>query len=214
MNPVGKIIRIILGAITGFIGSVDAKTAVIFRQIFFMIIFILCIAGIYMGYTSGRDAAKIKSPPLAENTKDLFQLDRKMERDEAKFGSMLESEQLNEMKYTDMSKIEYPGRYKMVPEKREGIIEPESSIKQKSIPETYEGRSIVEGEYSGTGRIKPGVLPLEKKLKSAEPEILKQKEISPLGKDSGEEKKNNQKTQENRIRTPSPIKIDRGIIEK
>ncbi len=211
MNPVTKIITPILNAVSGFIGSVDTKTVTLIRQMFFMVIFVLCAIGVYIGYSSGRDAAQIKNPPLAEYTRDLFQLDRKMEREEARFGSLLESEQLNEMKYSDRAKIEFPNRNDMVPEKKEGIIEPESSIKHRSGPGTYEGRSIVEGDYNSTGRIKPGVSPLDKKLKHEEPEIIKQKE-TPV-KSIREEKKEKMKGPENHMRTPSPINKDQGIIE-
>jgi hypothetical protein len=213
MNPVVKIISSILGTINGLFGSIDAKTAAIIRQIFFMIIFILCSIGIYIGYSSGREAARIKSPPLAEHTSDLFLLDRKMEREEARFGSMLESEQLNEMKYNERAKIPFQSRHDMVPEKREGIIEPESSIKPRSLPETHEGRGIVEGDYSGTDRIKPDVSPLDKKLKPAEPEIIKQKEKEIDVKSIRENKRDRIEGTE-KIKTPSPIKKDRGIIEK
>jgi hypothetical protein len=214
MNPVNKIISTLLGTISGLINSIDTQTVNIIRQIFFIVIFALCVTGIYMGYSSGREAAQIKSPPLAESTKDLFQLDRKMEREEARFGSMLESEQLNEIKYSDRAKIEFPSRHDMVPEKREGIFEPERSIKPRRGLETDEGRSIVEGDYSGTGRSKPEVSPLDKKLKPVEPEIIKQKENDIRVKGLREEKRGQVKGPEKDIRTPSPINIDHGIIEK
>jgi hypothetical protein len=135
-----------------------------------------------------------------------------MEREEGRFGSMLESEQLNEMKYNDRRKAGYSSRYDMLPERREGIIEPESSIKSRSVPETHEGRSIVEGDYNRTGRQKPDVSPLDKKLKPVEPEIIKEKETDV--KSIRKENKERVEGAKDQIRTPSPIKKDRGIIEK
>ncbi len=214
MNSVIKIIKFLLGSLIGFLSSVDSKTAALIKQLFFMVLFILCMIGIYIGYSSGRDAAQIKSPPIAEYTRDLFQLDRKREREEAKFGSMLESQKLNEMKYSERAKIPFPNRYEMAPEKREGIMEPESSIRQKKGPETYEGRSIVEGNYTGKEGTKPDVSPLQKKLKPLEADIIKQKERDTPVKSLEKEKRNMRDEREKPEGTPSPIKKDQGIIEK
>ncbi len=216
MNSLIKIIKFLLESVSGFLSSVDRKTAALIRQFFFMILFVLCMIGIYIGYSSGREAAQIKSPPIAEYTRDLFQLDRKREREEARFGSMLESQKLNEMKYRERAKIPFPNRYEMSPEKREGIMEPDSSIRQRRGPETYEGRSIVEGNYTGKERTKADVSPLQKKLKPLEADIINQKEReTPVKSLESEKRKRKMRDQrEKPADTPSPIKKDQGIIEK
>jgi phosphoribulokinase len=95
MNPVFKILDTVFGSIGDILNSISPSIQRTIRNAFFFLIFVIAMVGAYFGYNKGKGAASIKSDPLAKYTNQVFDIDIKRERDDGKFGDMLETESIN-----------------------------------------------------------------------------------------------------------------------
>ncbi len=209
MNPVKNISAKILSLLYRTINSFDNRTINTIKQLFFMFIFIMVLIGIYVGYRMGKSSAQIKTPPLAEYTKDIFRNDINREREEGRFGSLLESELINESKYLENSKIRFPSRENLRPEIDAALMEPEKEQKIKPEPQMKADLKPYEGKYRELKKPDSEVRPLERDFnvikKSSYPDNKKNK--------PRENEKINPLKSANKEKTLKPVMKQRGIIE-
>ncbi|MCP4130680.1 MAG: hypothetical protein GY754_06830 [bacterium] len=220
MNPVLKIISKVLILINRAIDSFDNKTVETIKRAYFFLIFVLVVIAIIIGYNMGKESATIKSPPLAENMKELFEVDISRERKGGNFNSMLESRLMNELKesqYREKGKVRYPSSERMEPEWNSGISEPGRA--RGSFPETAAEDKVFEGNYREFNKNAPGVkhLPARESTadRKASPSVIEEKiDIrSPLGKKEKDEKKE-KRADANKRSAPEEIKLkDKTIFE-
>jgi len=133
MNPVLKILTSLIISVNKLIDSMSIKTIETVRRGFFFIIFLMCIAGIFIGYNMGTKSARIKSDPLAEFVNDTFKIDINKERADGDFSDLLESEIINESPMNNFNKSAFPTRENLNPELRKEAIESESKIPEPDI---------------------------------------------------------------------------------
>ncbi len=183
MNPIVNIINRIIYTINGLIGRIDKQTAMMIRQLFSLLIVMLAIGGIVMGWRMGKDAARIKSDPIASNTAELFDIDMRKERDEGSFGAMLESELIRESREYGLEKPRFRAKEDLEPDLDRGIIEPETDKKMK-ITGPDRDNPLFEGKYRSFDGESPEVKPLEKREKTirGEDETRSEKTVTPLKK--------------------------------
>jgi len=221
MNPLTRIINMIIQTVNRIIGSIDGKTANLIKQVYMILIIILIVAGIITGFTMGRESARIKTPPLNETTNDSFELDMRLEKDEASFGLTARSKLLIEQKEHQAEKIKFPSTDRLEPDYDRGIIENDSSIK-KSSPVLDTGDRPFEGAYRPDSLSEPEVkkitrhdgTPGENKTgdeKVNNDKIELKKEPSENAKSPAVDKKD--KTLKTPDSGPGVIIKDRGIIE-
>ena len=107
MNPVFKFINSLIIAINHLIDSMNMRTLQTIKRGFLFLTFIVCLLGIYIGYTMGTRSAKIKSPPLAEFVNDTFASDISREQDTGSFSGLLESEIVKESETINSTKVDF-----------------------------------------------------------------------------------------------------------
>ena len=146
--------------LNGAINGMSKNTVKIVRQSYFLLIFLLCAGGIFIGYSRGKETAQIKSAPLAERINQVFEIDINRERKDGRFGKMLESELINEMKYRDPGKIQFPSKDTFKPEFEHRIIEAERDKKISADPSMDPRDSQLEGRYRELNDLNPQVKPL------------------------------------------------------
>ena len=213
------------------INSIPIRTQQTVKSLFYLVLFGLTIGGAVLGAIQGKDAAKIKSSPIIENTNDAFEIDIKREREGGNYASMLDTEVINEMKKIDKDKIQFPSRSNLEPETDRGIIEPESPRKVRPSPDVTVQDPLFEGDYRSKRGIDSDVRPIEKPggPSSEDHESIvesEKKEIEPLhnwkseaGSDA-ERRRTQDKLLEKKkpvrgsdIRSPEPAHYDDGIID-
>ncbi len=173
-----------VSGVDNLIRKIPKRTQQTIRNLFMLTMFCLIGGGIVLGVMWGKEAAKIKSAPIIDNTNEAFELDIKRERSEGNF-SMLDTEMINEMKKMEIDKIQFPARTSMEPEVDRGIIEPESGRKAKGSPEVGIQDPLFEGDYKKRPSIDSDVRPVEKRTRASSEDresILdsEKKEIAPI----------------------------------
>ena len=212
----------VLKLINGLINGLSPKTATTIKQSYFLVVFILLITGTIIGINMGREAARIKSPPLAETVNDAFEFDIKKEKSGGDFDSMLESELINEAKASRHDKIDFPSREKLEPEYEGGIIEPKTE--KRGDPDTEIRTAPMEGNYRPLGLPESQVEALKKIPDNGKSE-QKTDAIMPMRPDTDKtpaagnstvpviEKNDSGKNNTDRSGL-EPLKDNTGIIEK
>ncbi|MCU0849191.1 MAG: hypothetical protein MUD12_15020 [Spirochaetes bacterium] len=220
---------------------IDRRTADMIKNSFYFFIFVLCVGGIIMGVKWGKNAAQIKSPPLAGTTNEVFDLDISREKDDGSFRNMLESEAINEMKNPAPAKNKYPAKERLEPDLDKGIVEPEKDRKAR-VGEMDIRDRIAEGEYRPSLADKSDVKQLRRETRPYEggretiikeggdriPLLEKKKHDMSMEKEGVDllEKKTRDKSLDSDVdilekkkdikrgpkRQPQPILKDRGII--
>lgn len=208
-----EILRNIINLINNAIDSLSVKTVQSIKQGFFFLLFILAIIAVIIGYNMGKESARIKSPPLAKNVNDAFEIDISREKKDGDFGSLLESQVLTESRYTRPTEKPYKISGDLKPEYEVGIIDSTRKKRRKPSPELRHQSDILEGKYRPEEKKKSsvGVL-LEEKIKK-EPAPVKRSFTEKENKKGITIIKERDSGKKNRDR-PAPILKDRGIIEK
>ena len=152
--------------INRLIGKIPYETQQSIKNVFFLLIFGLAVAGSIYGVMKGKNAAVIRSTPIIEKTNDAFELDIKRERGDGNFSSMLDSDMINEIKAKDVNKTQYPSRVNLEPEVDRGIIEPDVQKKIRPAADVQIKEPIFEEENRSKPRIDSSVRPLDRKDKS------------------------------------------------
>lgn len=132
MNPLTRIISLLINGLNHFLESLDRKAVEAIKQSFYFITFVALIIAIIFGYNSGKKAAKRMGKTLAENTNQVFSVDVKRERPEGRFYSMLDTDAIREIDRSDYNKLKFPSRVTLEPEPRDELVEPDLSRKEKS----------------------------------------------------------------------------------
>jgi hypothetical protein len=132
MNPLTRIISLLINGLNHFLESMDRKTVEAIKQSFYFITFVALIIAIIIGYNSGKKAAKRGGKTLAENTNQVFSVDVKRERPEGRFYSMLDTDAIREIDRSDYNKLQFPSRATLEPENRDELVEPDLFKKEKS----------------------------------------------------------------------------------
>jgi len=152
MNPVFKVINNIVIAINRLIDSMPMKTVQTVQRAFFFVVFLMCIAGVFIGYNMGTKSARIKSPPLAENVNDTFRIDINRERDMGSFAGTLESEMIEESDTINSNKVDFFVRERLETETDNSVIDSGKNISDPVLDEKiYKPESTIDDDsrYSG-----------------------------------------------------------------
>lgn len=225
MSPF-NIIHNIFGKADKTISRMDQKTSRTIRSAFFMIIGILCIAGIAIGYKMGKSSAAIKSSPLARFTNEVFDIDMSREKSEGRFTDMIDSDLIDEARKENPSKVKFPSNERMDPDIDRGVIEVEKDVKRKSSPSLSEGDVILEGKYRSDTLKKGDVSPLKKDIKpfedredkiTSDEKVKKLDDITDRSEKSDRDEPGVMKKKKGVLRNyknPEPIKKEQGIIER
>ncbi|MBN2403635.1 MAG: hypothetical protein JXN64_14755 [Spirochaetes bacterium] len=131
MNLLIKIVNTTIITINKLIDGLNKKTIDTIKISFFGLVIILVILGIYIGYNSGKSAAKQYGKPITENTNELFDPLIKKSRD-IQYGSMLESELIKEQKDIRFNKVEFPANENLKTEIGSKTVDPDPEIKKES----------------------------------------------------------------------------------
>jgi len=163
MNPLTKIISTALSKFNELIANLDNSTISIIRQAYFALIFILIVTAIIMGVLKGKDSARIKRPPLAPNTKDLFDRDINQNRLDGSFQKLLKDKHLkSELKGTPLNKIRQKPKDRLMPEFDDSVLDSKRSISTRRLPAMKVDDRPIDGNYR-TKRKESDVSLLKKK---------------------------------------------------
>ncbi|MCL2154645.1 MAG: hypothetical protein FWH53_03155 [Leptospirales bacterium] len=125
MNPINKIFTSAIISINKLIDSLNYKTVEAIKKGFFFFVFVMCIAGIIIGYRIGSGEAKIQRSPLTDYVNDTFRLNINKTGD---FSELLKNEMLNEAPMDNFNKYDFPLRENFNPEFKQGIMESDNRI--------------------------------------------------------------------------------------
>ncbi len=220
MNPVIKIINNILIAINRLIDSMSLKTIKTIQRGFFFVTFIMCIAGIIIGYNMGTKSAKIKSPPLAENVNDVFNIDISREKDMGSFSGMLESETIKVDDTIHSVKDEYLVRESIKTERDDKVLDPGKTVEEPDLDEkVYKSDKPVDADKDSTGRDEGRIRSIDRSFNSdiSDDTIIRDKTRD--DKTSPQQKTTDEKTDirlidKNKTVSPKTIKKDEGKLEQ
>lgn len=215
MNPLFKIITSLIIGINRWIDSLSLQTVETIRRAFFFLMFIMFFVAIAIGYNMGKDAAQIKSPPIAELVNDSFKI--KVSREKGgDFTGMLESEILKESGINSLNRYEYPVQVDSSPEVERRVIEPRSMLPEiDARPDILTDEKPYESATSeNLSSDKTEVKPLERKASEEETGgIIINKPDTEIKKNRGESG-DVKPLGDNQVNKPDIIKDDTGIIER
>ncbi len=218
MNPILNILTKVIVAINQAIDSMSLKTVEAIRRGFFTFIFILCIAGIVIGYNMGTKSAKIKSDPLAQFVNDTFKIDINKERANGDFSEMLESEIVNESPMNNFNKSTFPTRENLNPEIRKEAIESENKIPPPDlIDKPFKPETPVDEKFNqNQPQFDQSVKALDKTGKEDKTGnvIFKDDDIKKIPPKTADDKNIIKILEKDKKVIPEPIKKDTGIIVK
>lgn len=200
MNPIVNFLTSAIIAINKLIDSLSLQTIQTIKRVFFFTIFILCIIAIIIGINMGKNAAKIKSAPLAEFVNDTFRIDINREKEAGDFSEMLENEIIKESTINNFNKAEFPVQDKIEPQYDKDPIESQNKISDPDIrTQPYKKEIPLDEDLNRTiTETTPSVRALEKNLSDeGKNDIIINKRIE------------NQKTDKSDIRTDDkkPVRI-------
>jgi len=219
MNPVFKIINNLIIAINRLIDSMNLRTVQTVKRGFLFFTFLMCLVGIYIGYSMGTKSAKIKSPPLAEFVNDTFANDINRERDTGSFSGVLESEMVKESDTINSNKVDFFVRERLNTETDNNVID-----SGKSVSEPYLGEKVYKPEtpvdddkrFQGTDESKINVLDRTMDTGSSKDIIIQDRKESGMpGTDRTEDKKTDiRMLEKDRTYKPETIQKDQGTPEQ
>jgi hypothetical protein len=179
MNIIIEIFTKVIIAINKIINSLSKKTIETIKMSFYGLIFIIIVIGVIIGYNSGKGDAKKYGKPLNEDTNEIFDSLVKKNRDKDQYGSMLESELIEEQKETQLKKVEFPANENLKTEIETKIIEPDKDIKKDASP-SIGSRKIADIERTDDKSNKSDVRELKKDMPKYNIKNKSAKEITPM----------------------------------
>jgi len=212
MNPLIKIIRSTLNTVNGLLNGLSKDVEKNIKQGFYFLVFVLVIVVMVIGYNMGQEAARIKSPPLAKDVKDVFDIDISKEKGESGTLTMQDSQFILEYQRTRKPKLPYPINSDLKPEADVDIIDNIARKRKTEHPEMKHQSDIIEGKYRPEKKETSNVDILHDKKKKKDP--------APIARQSPEKKPKTIKIikDEKGVRSiqnePKQILRDRGIIEQ
>lgn len=222
MNPVFKIINNIIIAINRLIDSMPLKTIQSIQRGFLFFTFLMCLAGIFIGYNMGTKSARIKSPPLAEFVNDTFDIDVKREKDTGSFSGMLESEMVKESDSVNSTRVDFFVRERMNPEVDNNVIDSGKSVSDPQLGEkVYKPESTIDDDnrFNRPDDSRINVLDRNMNTEKREDVIIRDKKdetsTSGTSKGSTDDKKTDiRMLQKDKTVTPKTIQKDQGILDQ
>ncbi len=238
MNPLVNILSKIIMMINSSLDRIDRKKAESIKQGFIFLVFVLSVVTIIIGYRMGRDSVKRTGTPLIKGTKDLFEIDIKRERETPRYGGMIDSDALSEIKDIEYKKITFPSREGLNLEATEKLAEPEALKKKPVAPVDADTRErLSEIDRTDDSLPKGGVRPLKRRNMPEEeknrPALVKDDERTLPKKDTPETvkkdvrdsaprdirdiekgKKSDEKIRFHDKRDLKPIDKDKGTVQK
>jgi hypothetical protein len=177
MNIISKVLNKVIIAINRVIDGLSRKTVETIKMSFYGLVFIIVALGIYIGYSSGKGAAKKHGKPINEDTNEVFDSLIKKSRDRGQYKSMLESELIEEKKDIQLKKVEFPTNDNLKSEIETKVIEPDKDIKkERSI--SFDSQKIADVERTDEKAKKSDVRELKKDVPRMRDKSLR--EASPL----------------------------------
>jgi hypothetical protein len=161
MNIITKLLNKIIITINRLIDGLSRKTVETIKMSFYGLVLIIVAIGIYVGYNSGKGAAKKYGKPLNEDTNEVFDPLIKKSHDKGQYKSMLESELIEEQKDIQLKKVEFPSNENLKSEIETKVIEPDKDIK-KDKSESLDNRKIADVERIEEKAGRPDVRELKK----------------------------------------------------
>jgi len=209
MNPLIKILRNAVTTLNNLINGLKPDVIRNIKQGFYFLVFILTIVVIVIGYNMGREAARIKRPPLAGKVNEVFEIDVSREKGEKGSLSMQDSKFfIEQYQRAKRPELPYKSAESLKPRGDTGIIDDLTEKRRPKRPALKGNIDILEGDYR----------PREKKKE--EVDILiegkKKKEPVPKKEPRAEQKKGAVTVIEETRSTKKevkPIMRDKGIIE-
>ncbi len=219
MNPVLKILTTVIISINKLIDSMSMKTLETVKRGFFFFIFLMCMVGIYIGYSMGTKSARIKSDPLAEFVNDTFKIDINKERADGDFSDMLESEIVNESPMNNFNKTNFPTRENLNPELSKEVIESSNKIPEPDVMDKpFKPQTPIDEKFNAdqTKNDQP-IKVIDKTFNDNKTEkiIFNNEQNNNKAPEKTKDDKNIIKILEKDKKTiPEPIKKDTGIINR
>ncbi len=219
MNPVFKIINNLIISINNIIDSMNLRTVQTIKRGFFFFTFLMCIAGIIIGYNMGTKAARIKSPPLAEFVNDTFINDISRERDTGSFSGMIESEIIKESDAINSNKIDFFVRERLETQKDDRIIDSGKSVEGPFTGEkVYKPETPVDNDIRNreADDSKINILERDVKTETGRDIIIQNKtdNSTPVTDKTGNEKADIRMLEKDRTYKPETIQKDMGTPEQ
>ncbi len=219
MNPVFKILNNLIIAINRLIDSINLRTVQTIKRSFLFLTFLMCLAGIYLGYNMGAQSAKIKRPPLAEFVNDTFANDINRERDTGSFSGVLESEMVKESDTINSNKVDFFVRERLNTETDNSVIDSGKSVSDPYLGEkVYKPETPVDDDkrFTGSDDSRINVLDRNFNTENRNDIIIKDKtESSMPGTDKTDDKKTDIRLLEkDRTYKPETIQKDQGTPEQ
>lgn len=219
MNPVFKIINNLIIAINRLIDSINLKTLQTIKRGFMFLTFLMCLAGIYIGYNMGTKSAKIKSPPLAEFVNDTFANDINRERDTGSFSGVLDSEMVRESDTINSNKVDFFVRERLNTETDNSVIDSGKSVSEPNLGEkVYKPETPVDDDnrFNRTDDSRINVLDRNISTENKKDVIIQDKtDTSMPGTDRTNDKKTDIRLLEkDRTYKPETIQKDQGTPEQ
>jgi hypothetical protein len=222
MNPIKKIFTSIIISINRIIDSLNHKTIETIKKGFFFAVFIMCIAGIILGYKIGSGEAKINRSPLTDYVNDTFRLDIDKTGD---FSEILKNEMLNEAPMDNFNKYDFPSRENFNPESQKGIMESDNRIPDPDLTdEPFKPETPIEDSSKFDRTQSDQAIKILDRPKADDPKIDNNKNNSIFNDDQPFDKHGvvKEPDDKNIIRIldkdkntiPQPMKNDTGIIDK
>lgn len=219
MNPVFKILNNLIIAINRLIDSMNLRTVQSIKRGFLFLTFLMCLVGLYIGYSMGTKSAKIKSPPLAEFVNDTFATDINRERDTGSFSGVLESEMVRESDTINSNKVDFFVRERLNTETDNSVIDSGKSVSDPFLGEkVYRPETPVndDARFNRTDDSRINVLDREISTPGNKDVIIQEsKESNTTGTGSTDDKKTDIRLLEkDRAFKPATIQKDQGTPEQ
>jgi hypothetical protein len=160
MNFIINIINKIIIIINRLIDGLDRKTVEIIRKSYYSLLVIVIIAGIFIGYNSGKGSAKNYGKPLIESTNEIFEGMLNKGRAKERYKSMLETELIEEKRDMQLKKVEFPANEIMKAEIENKVIETDTGTRRSSL--SIDNPQVAEVDRTDNQIKKPDVRELKR----------------------------------------------------
>ncbi len=210
-----EILNKFLSAVDRIIGGIPKRNVLLIRQIFFTFIFVGVVAGLIYGIVSGKNAAHKSGIKIINETDDVFEIERRLERgDDPEFSGVTEAEYLSERKTSDYPKFENRTNERLLPESREFVVEADKDVKVKEpFSSSSDADRLAEIPHMDSSKTESEVTRVERtsRMGESKTKVIQKDKTAPL--DSPKEKP--KPVKESRVKsdenTLAPMK-DRDMI--
>ena len=202
MGGIFRIINSLFRSVDNMVTKIPKQTRKEIKGGFFALVFLGCVVGSIIGFISGQNAAQIPGQPLVSSINELFEYSRSKEMRDGDFGTLLESNLINEFQHGELAKAQFRTRESMHQAYDSNIIDPQRSpalsLADMNIPQ-----DLIEGNYRADGT---DVNKIKRREPDAiSPEGIQADKLSPLPVD---ENANAVRKIDNEVKSIIPNQID------